>query len=138
NVRIREQKGVLNALSRRFGVELEAGGNQATMLNALQEAGVARSNEYLGRVGNDSRYFTMHGDGSVPNGFEMKSPILDFDVPADRAKLTKAIRALKDAGARPVREGSIHVHVEQAGLTGVEMGDIARFGVRFEDGLYKL
>jgi hypothetical protein len=102
-------------MARKFGIEIEFGGSQEAVSNAIREAGLGGARH--GYTGFDARYWVVKYDGSVTNGGELVSPPLDFDNPEHRAQVDRAVAALKAAGARPTVEAGIHVHVDSSDLS---------------------
>lgn len=77
-------------------------------------------------------------DGSVAEGGEMVSPILDFNDPHDRNEVSRAIELLKDAGCSTSRNAGVHVHVDATNLNKKTVASVAKFFTKYEDPIYRL
>lgn len=128
---------------RRFGVELEFTGSVDDAIAAIQAAGVPVEDRRNYHYGNSNTHWQVKFDSTVQGGGELVSPPLDFDDPAQREQVTKAVQALQDAGCRPDSRAGIHVHIEAKNfdgtpLSGKQLAAIARFFYKFEDALYRI
>lgn len=100
-------------MERKFGIELEIVGiTQDAALRALKAVRIkVRSETYNHATRN---YWKIVPDGSVNNGFEVVSPILEGEAGIEEAEIVA--RALEDAGAYANRTCGFHVHFEAMGL----------------------
>lgn len=121
---------------RRFGVEIEFGGSKDAVVAAVRAAGIQV--DHHGYMGHSETIWVMKNDGSVSNGGEIVSPPLDFDDPAQRAQVDTVLNAMREAGARPIEQAGIHVHVEAADLDARQVAAVARCFTKFEDVLYRI
>src|SRR5487761_1991863 len=110
--------------NRNFGIEIECLGiTQQLALNAMEEAGLSVAIEGYGhsRVG----YWKIVPDGSLSSGgFEVVSPVLSGSNGLDHVE--KAASSLMRAGARVDRTCGFHVHVDAAGLTGLDVINVVQ------------
>lgn len=122
---------------RRFGIEVECGGDRNTIGTALREVGLGgRQHSYLGH---DELQWVVKYDASVQGGgVEVVSPPLDFDDEQQRAQVTKVIKTIREAGARTEPSAGIHIHVESRDLTAKQVAAVGRLFVKYEDVLYRL
>lgn len=123
---------------RRFGIEIEFGGDMRAAARALQDAGLGDGVLYPYNRNAPAPYWTIKSDGSVASGGEMVSPVLDIDDPESRGQVTRAIQALRAAGATTDRSAGIHVHIDGTTLTPVEVAAVARVFTKFEDCIYRV
>lgn len=123
---------------RRVGIEMEFKGDRNQVLTALRETGLARSQTVESYSHRDPSFWVVVTDSSVPNGGEAKSPPLDFYDMNQRRQLTLGIRAMREqGGAKPSHKAGFHIHVERDGLSKHEVGLICKFGIMFEDVLFR-
>ena len=123
-------------MHRRFGVEVEFGGDTGSAINALLEAGLSNMRHRAGYVGHDDSNWLVKLDGSVYEGGELVSPPLWFD--EQRDQVNRAIDALRTVGCRPIVSAGIHVHVDAGDLTPQQVVAVARSFYKFEDVIYRL
>lgn len=123
---------------RRFGVEVEFGGDRAAAISALRGTGLSNRASQASYIGHDQNYWVIKSDGSVPRGGEMVSPPLDFDDPAQREQVTRAIEALRGCGATTDTSAGIHVHIDASDLTAEQVALVVRSFAKFEDVIYRL
>jgi hypothetical protein len=123
---------------RKFGIEIEFGGDMHAAARALRDAGLGDGNTYPYNRNAPAPYWTIKSDGSVSSGGEMVSPILDIDDPDSREQVTRAILALRSAGATTNPSAGIHVHIDGTTLTPVEVAAVARVFTKFEDCIYRV
>jgi hypothetical protein len=121
---------------RKFGVEVEFGGNRDAVVNAMREAGL--SCDHHSYMGHSATGWVVKTDGSVPNGGELVSPPLDFDNEDERGQLRKAMLALQAAGARTIEQAGVHVHVDASDLDAQQVAAVARVFTKFEDCIYRI
>ena len=124
---------------RKVGIEMEFKGDREQVNNALAEAGLTRQGAgVMSYSHRDAEFWATKTDSSVGNGGEVVSPPLNFYDLADRRQLTVAIRAMREGGgAKPSHKAGFHIHVERDGLSKHEIGLICKFGVMFEDVLFR-
>jgi len=123
---------------RKFGVELEFGGNMSAAITAIRDAGLSERSSRHGYMGHSDSEFILKEDGSVYDGGEMVSPPLWFDSEEDRDKVTRAVDALRDAGMRPIESAGCHIHVDASDLTFEQVKCVIRSFHKFEDVIYRL
>lgn len=123
---------------RKFGIEVEFGGDRRAALNALRQAGLTQDTSVHSYSGHSDSQWVIKTDGSVPSGGEMVSPPLDFDNPDDREQVTRAINALRAAGCTTAEAAGIHIHVDTTGLEAADIAAVARVYTKFEDVLYRI
>jgi hypothetical protein len=123
---------------RRFGIEIEFEGSQQDAARALQAAGMGDGSTYPYNRNAPAPYWTIKNDGSVSSGGEMVSPVLDLDNPEHREQVTKAIMALRSAGATTCESAGIHVHIDGTTLTAEQVAAVARCFAKFEDCIYRV
>jgi hypothetical protein len=92
----------------RFGVELELVGLRPSAARRVLAESLGQEPRHRGRV------WTVVGDRSVPDGFELRTPPLRYDeLPALRV----ALAGLRRAGGRTAdAHTGLHVHVDVTGL----------------------
>ena len=84
-------------MNRKFGIELEIVGiSQEAARKAMQAVNIKVHQE--GYNHNTKKHWKIVPDGSVHNGFEVVSPILQGEAGLEEAEIVA--RALEDAGAR--------------------------------------
>lgn len=94
---------------RKFGIELEIVGiSQDAARKALQAVNIKVHLE--GYNHNTKKHWKIVPDGSVHNGFEIVSPILQGEAGLEEAEIVA--RALEDAGAYANRTCGYHVHFD--------------------------
>ena len=117
-------------MNRRFGIELEiAKISQAKAAAAMRAVGLEVTSP--GYTHATSRSWKIVPDGSVRNGFEVVSPVLEGEAGLQAA--CAAINALKAAGARANRTCGFHVHFDAAGLGVEELRSIVSRYAGFEN-----
>jgi hypothetical protein len=116
--------------NRTFGIEIEAFGitKQAAM-TALRNAGIdARIEGY----NHEARgHWKIVSDATVPDGFEVVSPVLTGEQGLAQAKVV--LDALNAANARVDRRTGLHTHYGASDLTAAEIATVVRRYARFED-----
>jgi len=116
-------------MKRKFGIELEIVGiTQDTAKKALEAVGLTVKCQ--GYNHNTSEYWKIVPDGSVHDGFEVVSPILNGEAGMEIAGI--AARALEDAGAYANRTCGFHVHFDAADIELAHMKNIVRRYARHE------
>lgn len=116
-------------MNRRFGIELEITGiTQAKAVAALRAVGLEVS--IPGYTHRATSTWKIVPDGSVHNGFEVVSPILQGEAGLDVA--SAAINALKTASAKADRTCGFHVHFDASGLGVEELRTIVNRYAAFE------
>jgi hypothetical protein len=125
-------------MHRKFGVEIEFGGSIEDAIQAIADVGLSSRNARYGYIGNSDTEFVVKEDGSVSNGGELVSPPLWFDSEDDRAKVTSAVDAIRNAGCRPMESCGVHVHVDASDLTVPQVAAVVRSFHKFEDVIYRL
>lgn len=116
-------------MNRRFGIELEITGiTQAKAVAALRAVGLEVSTP--GYTHSTASTWKIVPDGSVHNGFEVVSPILQGEAGLDVASV--AINALKTASAKADRTCGFHVHFDASGLGVEELRTIVNRYAAFE------
>lgn len=116
--------------NRTFGIEIEAFGiTRQAAETALRNAGIdARIEGY----NHETRgHWKIVSDTSVPDGFEVVSPVLKGEPGLGEAK--KVLDALNAAGAKVDRRTGLHCHFGAADLTAAEIATVVRRYARFED-----
>lgn len=129
-------------MARKFGIEIEFGcdgsrGNLQRFADALQAAGLGDGRVYPYNRNAPAPLWTIKADGSVSGG-EMVSPPLMIDEPADREQVTRAIEAIKAAGAYTDPSAGIHVHIDGSGMDATQVAAVARIFTKFEDCIYRV
>lgn len=119
-------------MPRTFGVEVEYAGDRYSVTERLRRA-VQVSDNYDYTEG-----WVSKTDGSVYNGGEVASRILDYDLPEDRNEVTRALLAMSEAGAVPSEQAGIHIHVGTHGLDVEALTGVAWGFTRLEDFYYRL
>lgn len=115
--------------NRTFGIEIEAYNiSMAQAERAINDAGISCRQESYGH--SRPRQWKIVTDGSVPNGFEVVSPVLSGEAGLEDVK--KVCRALADAGARVDKRCGLHVHVSAQGLTAADIKNVMERYARFE------
>lgn len=101
-------------MNRKFGIELEIVSiNRQTALRALRAVGINVQDESYNH--STRNHWKLVSDASVPNGFEVVSPVLHGEAGIEEAMTVAA--ALDDAGATVNRSCGFHVHFDAADLT---------------------
>ena len=105
---------------RRFGVEIEfAGGvNRETLARELNTAGVQCQSEYYNH--STRSYWKLTTDASC--GYEMVSPILQGEEGFQQLK--KVLDIMAEMGCTVNRSTGVHVHLEAADLTALDVKNI--------------
>lgn len=117
-------------LNRKFGVEMEIVGiTREQALRALTAIGVEVRDEGYNHT--TRGYWKLVPDGSVHNGFEVVSPVLEGE--AGLETLRAVATALDDMGATADRRCGLHVHIDAAGLTTEQIRTIVTRYAAFED-----
>lgn len=121
-------------MPRTFGVEIEFAGSQNEVRNIFsrRDIPVNRHDDWS----NDK--WTVKSDGSVYNGGEVASRILDFDSPSDRAEARKALQLMRECGCAPSEQAGIHIHVGVDDMTPQQIANVAYGFMRHEDFAYRL
>ncbi|MDG4603636.1 MAG: amidoligase family protein [Defluviicoccus sp.] len=116
--------------NRTFGIEIEAFGitMQAARL-ALRNAGL--DCEIEGYNHETRAHWKVVSDASVPDGFEVVSPVLEGERGLAQAK--NALDALHAAGSRLDRRCGLHAHYGIIDLTAAEIATVVRRYAKFED-----
>lgn len=123
---------------RKFGIEIEFGGDRNAAVAAIRAAGLSSATRQHGYQGHSQTEWVVKMDGSVGRGGELVSPPLDFDDASQREQVTRAVQALKDAGCTTDSSAGIHVHIDTTGLTVEHIAAVARVYTKFEDVLYRI
>jgi len=123
---------------RKFGIEVEFGGDIPRAINQINQAGLSNRTGQVGYLTHDTDGWVVKTDASVYNGGEMVGPPLDFDNPDQRAQVTTAIEALAASGATTNESAGIHVHIDASDLTPEQIANVARCFVKFEDVIYRV
>jgi hypothetical protein len=105
--------------------------------DALRAEGLGDGTVYPYNRNASGGLWTIKADGSVQGG-EMVSPVLEIDNPEHREQVTRAINAIKAAGARTDPSAGIHVHIDGSGMTAEQVGSVARIFTKFEDCIYRI
>jgi len=116
--------------NRTFGIEIEAFGiTRQAAQTALRNAGIdARIEGY----NHEARgHWKIVCDASVPDGFEVVSPVLKGEQGLSVAK--KALDALNAANARVDVRCGLHLHAYAGDLTAAEIATVVRRYAKFED-----
>lgn len=122
----------------KFGIEIEFGGSVQDVLNELYADGLAASSSISSYVGFSQTHWTVKRDASVRNGGELVSPPMEFTDQASRDSVDRAVACLRRAGARPIADAGIHVHIESTNFTPKEISSVTRVWSRYEDAIYRL
>lgn len=112
---------------RTFGVELEMMLSTGTAMRTLHEAGLPM--EGAGR-------WVVKTDGSVPGGCEVVSPVLRGR--AGLQEVTKAVLALKRAGATINKNCGFHVHHGASDLSGADLKNLVKRYAKAEKAIGEL
>lgn len=127
---------------RKFGIEVEmdlpVGLSIGDVLSALRTEGLTSATSLHSYVGHSNSEWVVKTDGSVPGGFELVSPPLDFDDEHQRKQVTRAIQVLQNLRCRTTPSAGIHIHVESRGMEAEQIGSVARTFAHFEDVLFRL
>jgi biotin operon repressor len=108
---------------RAFGVEIECFGITIDRAcQVIQSAGIDVSFE--GYNHQNRTWWKIVTDSSVPNGFEVVSPILSGNQGLDDVR--KVAQALRAAGAKVDKRCGFHVHVDARTLTGADILNVIR------------
>jgi hypothetical protein len=116
--------------NRTFGIEIEAFGiTKQAAETALRNAGIdARIEGY----NHEARgHWKIVSDASVPDGFEVVSPVLKGEQGLSTAKAV--LDALNAAGARVDKRTGLHAHFGAADLSAAEIATVVRRYAKFED-----
>lgn len=117
-------------MHRKFGIELEVNKiSQQKAASALRAVGLSVVTP--GYTHATSTSWKIVPDGSVPDGFEVVSPVLEGQAGLDAA--CAAINALKAAGAKANRACGMHVHVDAQGLDVNDLRSIVSRYAKFEE-----
>ena len=123
-------------MGQKFGIELEYAGPKDELTRHLHDNGIpVQDDDYEGDY---NTYWSSKTDGSVYNGGELASRILDWSNPNDLAELVKVVKLAREVGCAPSEQAGIHVHVDCAGMTDKQVGSLAYGFVRHEDFLYRV
>ena len=118
--------------TRKFGIEIEANNlTRNAVAGALLGAGVdARTEGYTHAV---LTYWKVITDASLsgPNPFELVSPILEGQAGVTEA--TKAVRAVREAGARVNGSCGFHVHIDCRDLSLKQIKNVIKSYANNED-----
>jgi len=116
--------------NRTFGIEIEAFGitMQAARM-ALRSAGI--DCEIEGYNHETRAHWKVVSDASVPDGFEVVSPVLEGERGLAQAK--KALDALNAAQARVDKRTGLHLHAFGGDLSAAEIATVVRRYAKFED-----
>ena len=119
--------------NRNYGIEIEFSWNgrcpnYATIARAITEAGVPC--EAQGYNHTTARTWKIVPDGSVSNGGELVSPILNgLD---GKEQLRTVLRAIKELGAKTDRSCGIHVHHDAGDMNGKALANVAELYKTYE------
>jgi hypothetical protein len=125
-------------MARKFGLEVEFGGNIQQVIVAIREAGLSTATSQHSYMGNSDTEWVVKTDASVARGGELVSPPLDFDDPEQRGQIARAFAALARAGATTSRDAGVHVHIDASDLTPEQIGGVARNFTKYEDAIYRI
>ena len=116
--------------NRTFGIEIEAFGiTKQAAETALRNAGIdARIEGYNHEARN---HWKIVSDASVPDGFEVVSPVLKGEQGLAQAKVV--LDALNAAQSRVDVRCGLHTHYGAADLTAAEIATVVRRYAKFED-----
>jgi hypothetical protein len=104
--------------TRKFGVEIEATGiSRREVEKALRSCNIGVKVEDLNH--DTKKHWKIVTDGSVPDGFELVSPILSGN--AGLAELFKVVCILHCAGAKVNPTCGLHVHVNAKDMSGEQI-----------------
>ena len=116
--------------SRTFGIEIEGFGISLFQArDALANAGLDCQIEGYHHC--NRHYWKVTTDASVPNGFEIVSPVLCGESGLEQAKI--ALDALRAAGARVDRRCGLHVHLGAEDLSAADIATVVRRYAKFEE-----
>jgi hypothetical protein len=116
--------------TRTFGIEIEAIGiSLAQARDALANSGL--DCQIDGYHHCSRNYWKVTTDGSVPNGFEVVSPVLRGEAGLEQANI--ALDALRTAGASVDRRCGLHVHLGAADLAAADIATVVRRYAKFEE-----
>jgi len=116
--------------NRTFGIEIEAFGiTMQAARTALRNAGL--DCEIEGYNHETRAHWKVVSDASVPDGFEVVSPVLEGE--QGFAQVKKALDALNAAQSRVDRRTGLHVHASASDLTAAEIATVVRRYAKFED-----
>jgi hypothetical protein len=116
--------------NRTFGIEIGAFGmTKQAAQTALRNAGIdARIEGY----NQEARgHWKLVSDASVPDGFEVVSPVLKGEHGLAQAKAV--LDALNAAGARVDKRTGLHAHFGASDLSAAEIATVVRRYAKFED-----
>lgn len=105
---------------RKFGVELEYLGGNAVVVEALRAAGLDCAFE--GYNHQTRSHWKVVTDASVPGGYELVTPPL-----SNLTTLRAGVDALQSTNATVDRNCGLHVHIEAAGLTELQLCNVVKF-----------
>jgi hypothetical protein len=125
-------------MPRRFGLEVEFAGSVQGAADALRAAGLGDGVIYPYNRNASGGLWTIKRDGSVGNGGEMVSPVLEIDNDAHREQVTAAIMALRSSGARTEATAGVHVHIDGTDMNAEQVAAVARCFAKFEDCIYRV
>lgn len=116
-------------MNRKFGIELEIVGiSQEAARKAMQAVNIKVHQE--GYNHSTRKHWKIVPDGSVHNGFEVVSPILQGEAGLEEAEIVA--RALEDAGAYANRTCGYHVHFDARDMSLDHIKAIVRRYARHE------
>ena len=121
----------MNDFSRKFGIELEITRiSKGECLRAIRAAGVAVDIEGYNHI-DYADHWKIVNDGSVQDGFELVSPILDGQAGLDEALRVSA--AISTAGASANKTCGFHVHFDAWSMNVAEIRMICKRYAAFEE-----
>ena len=131
----------VNFSDQTFGIEIETRGlgfeEAARAIQTIAGGTVIRT-RFWGVKTPDNRVWNVTGDSSIEplNGksAEIVSPICTI---SDLETVMQVVRALKAAGAETHQSCGIHIHVGVPGITGRELGNLAKIVDRQEEYIFK-
>lgn len=124
------RRAIKMSQQRKFGIEIECFGmSMQDAKDLLVEAGIPCCFE--SRACAMPLTWKIVPDASVPNGFEVVSPILCGDEGMEQVR--KVANLLEGAGAKVDKRCGFHVHVNANDLNGPTLVNIVRRYAKFED-----
>jgi hypothetical protein len=130
---------------RTFGIEMEFVGDMRSVLREIRNAGFSDAIDatHTHNTGVAPDAWCVKRDGSVYDGGEVTSPILDFDNEENREQVNRVVKAMQRAGASTDPRAGIHVHIgarnhDGSLFTGKQIAATVRFVYKFEDAIYRI
>ena len=113
---------------RTFGIEIEGFG---ISLAQARDANAGLDCQVEGYHHCNRSYWKVTTDASVPNGFEVVSPVLCGEAGLEQAKI--ALDALRQAGGRVDRRCGLHLHAGAGDLSPADIATVVRRYAKFEE-----